>query len=143
MVSAIPVSMWTRWLLVQEDRDLPLVRIAGGAPARWYAGKQPFGISNAPTRFGLVSYSLKPTASGDIQGWVSLQQLPRSTKTNTDMLFHVRLLAATSDGILSKVIVQGKASLVALHADNNTAVISPDSSTSSFNISASFTHKSV
>merc|ERR1712061_810835 len=61
MVSAIPVSMWVRWMLVQEDFDKMSVYLARAAPMSWFQQSEGFGITNTPTRFGLVSYSIQPS----------------------------------------------------------------------------------
>merc|ERR1711907_844368 len=75
MVSSTPPAMWIRWMLVQEHRDLPYVHLARGAPKRWYSQSEPFGLADAPTRFGVVSYLLVPSGD-DIHGIVSTAAHP-------------------------------------------------------------------
>merc|ERR1712039_826884 len=91
MASSIPVAVWTRWMLVQEDRDAPLIYLGRGAPQRWYSKSEPFGIRNAPTRFGPVSYMLFATDSGEMDGWVESQAHPNSTKSSQEVVFALRL----------------------------------------------------
>ena len=65
MVSGIASAYWVRWMLVTDDPDEDLVHIARGAPRRWYGqSAEPFGITNAPTRFGKVR--LGPSEPGTI-----------------------------------------------------------------------------
>ena len=46
-------------MLVSESADEDIVYLARGAPRRWYKQPQPFGISQAPTRFGQVTYTMQ------------------------------------------------------------------------------------
>merc|ERR1712072_468038 len=91
MVSSMPPTMWIRWMLVQEHRDLPYVHLARGAPQRWYAQPQPFGLAQAPTRFGLVSYSLAVSAE-EIHGSVTVGAHPNGI-IRRDVQYTVRLIS--------------------------------------------------
>jgi len=139
MVSSMPPAMWIRWMLVQEHRDLPYVHLARGAPKRWYTQPQPFGISDAPTRFGVASYSL--VANGDeVHGSVTIGAHPNS-KVSSDLHCTVRLISPNwvQGGALSRVdVTAGVAKLVAIHRDNSTAVFDLGASASTFNFTASF-----
>merc|ERR1711907_395220 len=77
MVSSIPVSMWVRWMLVQEDFDEDMVFIARAAPTSWFQASEPFGLKNASTRFGMVSFSIQPSASM-VSGTIELQAHPNA-----------------------------------------------------------------
>jgi len=134
MVSAISTSMWIRWMLVQDDPDENVVYLARGAPRRWYQQDQPFGISDAPTRFGLVSYSLKARPGPQIFGSVQLRPNPGTipSKLNFQVAVHVR--SPDSNLVLKDVKVSG-ATLITLHTNNETVVFS---SGSSFSFNASF-----
>lgn len=135
-VSAIATSMWIRWMLVQDDPDAPFIYLARGAPRRWYQQDEPFGISAAPTRFGLVSYSLKAIPGPQISGSVTLQPNPGTTsKLHFQVAVHVRSPDASL--VLKDINVSG-ATLVALHVANETAVFS---SGSSFTFNATFKKK--
>lgn len=138
MVSAMPPTMWIRWMLVQESRDLAYVHLARGAPKRWYTQPEPFGLANAPTRFGVVSYSLA-LAGDTVQGTVSVSPHPFSTHVD-GVRYTVRLISPHwEDGAtLDRVkITAGAAELVTIYRDNSTAVFAvPQPMT--FNFTASF-----
>ena len=85
MVSSVAPAMWIRWMLVQEAPDPvsgstgadgpAVIHIARGAPRRWFSNSSSFGISNAPTRQGRVSFSIVATSVGS-SGWVALAANP-------------------------------------------------------------------
>jgi hypothetical protein len=50
-----------------------VIHLARGAPRRWFAQTaEAFGITEGPTRFGKVSYSMRPQAAGGVTGSVSV-----------------------------------------------------------------------
>merc|ERR1719436_2372149 len=63
----------TRWQLVFEDfyrpthesdaTQNPSIWLARAAPKRWFASGTGFNVTNAPTRFGRVSYEVRLTDS--------------------------------------------------------------------------------
>ena len=60
-------------MLVSEDRDSAVVHIARGAPRRWYSQTaEPFGIEDAPTRFGKVTYELQALSNGSVRGSIAV-----------------------------------------------------------------------
>merc|ERR1712232_1172532 len=119
MVSAIPVSLWTRWMLVREDRDTSLIHLAAGVPRRWYMQSESFGIARAPTRLGLVSYSMQTMGHGQIDGWVIMQPTPNGMPASqSGVLCSIRLLSAEPAQLLSEVSVAGDAALVAIYPNN-------------------------
>lgn len=126
-------------MLVQEHRDLRYVHLARGAPKRWYTQSEPFGISYAPTRFGVVSYSLR--VSGDeVRGTIAVGGHPGGEIPH-DVLYTVRLVSPkwAQGAILSQVeITAGEAKLVDLHRENSTAVFDLGPSASRFNFTATF-----
>lgn len=72
--SAMLVPLATRWSLVFEHFDYDTLWLAKGAPRRWYANNDNeekedmndtggFTITNAPTRFGTISYVVNPVAT--------------------------------------------------------------------------------
>jgi len=121
-------------MLVQEDPDEDLVYLARGAPRRWYQQNEPFGISLAPTRFGLVSYSLKALPGSQISGSVHLEPNPGAipSKLHFQVAIHVR--SPNAKQILKNVKVSG-ATLIAMHTNNETVVFS---SGSKFTFNATF-----
>lgn len=142
MVSANPPTMWIRWMLVQENRDMPYVHLARGAPQRWFTQPEPFGLANAPTRFGVVSYSL--VAVGDVvQGSVTAAPHPGGSIVD-GVLYTIRLISPHwKDGatLNSVKITTGGAHLVTIHMENSTAVFALDKPASTFDFTASFSVK--
>merc|ERR1712137_72390 len=139
MVSSMPPTMWIRWMLVQEHRDLPYVHLARGAPKRWYTQPQVFGLDDAPTRFGRVSYSLV-VVGDEVRGSVTAAPHPNSTITS-DVRYTVRLISpnwAHGETLSTVAVTSGEARLVALHRSNSTAVFALDDPVSSFNFTATF-----
>jgi len=128
MVSSIPVSMWVRWMLVQEDLDKDIVFIARAAPTSWFQASEPFGLKNAPTRFGMVSFSIQPSASV-VSGTVELEAHPNAAVK--DAVFTVRIPSGQS-----KFTVQG-AELVSYSETKHTVTLRPTQLQFSFN--ATFT----
>jgi hypothetical protein len=55
--------MW-KWLLLFEEPDADILWLAKGAPRRWLAEGQSFGIDRAPTRWGRIGYRLGARADG-------------------------------------------------------------------------------
>jgi len=137
MVSSMPPAMWVRWMLVQESRDARQVHLARGAPKRWFTQSQAFGISAAPTRFGVVSYSLRAVDSS-IQGIVTLSAHP-GTEDAENVLYSVRLISPEwKDGLQLDTVDVSGAMVIAIHQNNNTVVFSPDAAAGSFNFTATF-----
>lgn len=130
MVSSIPVSMWVRWMLVQEDFDEDVVFIARGAPTSWFQS-EPFGIKHAPTRFGLVSFSIQPSASA-VSGSISLTPHPNAAMK--DALYTVRIPSGQGR-TFSKINAQG-AEVVSFSETKQTATLRPTQMT--FTFSATF-----
>jgi len=135
MVSAVASAMWIRWMMVQDDPDQPVIYLARGAPRRWYQQDEPFGISGAPTRFGSVSYSLKALSGPQISGSVSMKSVKGSPKLQFQVAVHIR--SPDEKLVLKNVKVSGGATLVAMYANNETAVFSI-SSGSKFTFNAMF-----
>merc|ERR1712137_504450 len=97
--------MWIRWILVQENRDQPVLHLARGAPKRWYTQPERFGLSDAPTRFGVVSYFL--LADGEqVHGSVMVRPHPNS-KFGSNVRYTVRLISPkwASGATLSQVTI--------------------------------------
>lgn len=62
--------MW-KWLLLFEEPAADILWLAKGAPRRWLAEGQSFGIAQAPTRWGRVGYRID-TGSDAIHARISL-----------------------------------------------------------------------
>ena len=55
------VSSMTAMQLADSDRDRKAIWLARAAPRRWYNSSDGFAASNAPTRWGSVSFSINAT----------------------------------------------------------------------------------
>merc|ERR1712137_1445136 len=143
MVSSMPPAMWIRWMFVQEDRDLPLVHLARGAPKRWFTQPEPFGLANAPTRFGVVSYSLTASCS-KVHGSVTVAPHPNSI-VRRDVSYSVRLVSPdwANGATLDNVEITAGAAVVVTHQYNSTAVFTLDPVATSFNFTAVFSTSEV
>ena len=88
VVSAIPSSYWIRWMLVSDSPDASMLYLARGAPRRWYqdqgsgaAAAESFGITNATTRFGIVSFTMHADVTEKtVSGIVSLDRYARTSR---------------------------------------------------------------
>jgi hypothetical protein len=123
MVSSVAPAYWIRWMLVSESADEDIAYLARGAPRRWYKQPQPFGISQAPTRFGKVTYTMQVQPDGSVRGFVRLVRAGMAKSSPPLVTVKIRS-ADASKPLLGKVTLQGTGTeLVAWHAKNETAVI--------------------
>ena len=128
MVSGIASAYWTRWMLVSESPDTGVVFVARGAPRRWYAQtSESFGITQAPTRFGEITFTMQANADGSVHG--SVQLAARQGVAAGSLLaplVAVKIRAADASKPLLGTVTLDKAAgaqLVAWHAGNETALI--------------------
>merc|ERR1712127_471237 len=135
MVSAVSPAYWIRWMLVQEHLDENTIFIARGARRSWYS--ESFGISQAPTRFGLVTYTLK-ASNNEIVGSIEFDKRPGSKGDGALPDFVVRLRSSDATTQLTSVKPQG-ASVVSIFAANETVILRPSAMKVSF--SASFSSR--
>ena len=119
VVSSVAPAFWIRWMFVSEDLDQDFVYLARVAPTRWYQQRESFGITEAPTRFGQVNFTIQPQL-GDrdaLEASVSLRPragVPRPT-------IAVRLSSGVAGRPFPCVSVTGAgAKLVAWHPTNET-----------------------
>merc|ERR1711957_230856 len=131
MVSSVPVSMWVRWMLVQEDFDANTVYLCRGAPTSWFMQSDPISILNAPTRFGLVSFTIQPSQSS-VSGSISLASHPGAVLKDTQ--YRIRVPSGQGRA-LSKFDVSG-AKLVSFSSVTETAILAPTDVR--FNFTATF-----
>lgn len=127
MVSAIPVSMWVRWMLIQEDFDEDTVFVARAAPTSWFQGNQSFSLTGAPTRFGIVSFTIEPSMSS-IGGSISLKAHPNGVLK--DATYNVRIPAGQGR-MLDKISAKG-ADFVSFDTAKEMATFKPSESEFSF-----------
>ena len=125
-------------MLVQEDLDAPhIIRVGRGAPARWIAARTPFGISEAPTRQGRVSFSLHGTTQG-MAGHVSISanpgQQPHPSIKARQRLFSVKL---GKPGVNISVHARGAAVLHIDHAEG-LALFGCESDVAGFNFTSEY-----
>jgi hypothetical protein len=53
------VPLLARWMLVFEEPESDVLWLAKGTPRAWLEDGQTIAVSNAPTRWGRVSFSLR------------------------------------------------------------------------------------
>ena len=65
-------------MLVSENYDEDIIYLARMAPTRWFRGSEAFGITEAPTRFGRVNFTMSKTTAGQagLAGNASLRLRP-------------------------------------------------------------------
>lgn len=125
MVSGVASSYWIRWMLVSDDRDHSVVYIAKGAPRRWYnQTAEPFGIEDAPTRFGTITYMMQVQSDGSVRGSVALAVRQGVAKADVPVVA-IKIRAADKEKPLQgHVTIDGNgAEMIAWHATNETAVV--------------------
>jgi hypothetical protein len=122
-VSSIPTAYWIREMLVSVDHDAAIIHIARGAPRRWSQQPKSFGIDAAPTWFGSVSFSLQFSAT-NANCSVTLLPYGNAADPMGQLLVTVRVASPTAGRPATLVsVVNGTSTLVAWHADNETAVV--------------------
>jgi hypothetical protein len=57
--SQVSIPIFTKWMLVFENPDDPVVWLAKATPRLWLEQGKTISISDAPTRFGKVGYELR------------------------------------------------------------------------------------
>ena len=126
MVSSIAPAYWVRWMLLWEHPDEALIFVARTAPRRWYSrDPQPFGMDDAPTRFGRVSFRITPSPSItngtvrlDSSAWVG-----SVAEASALPLVAVRVRSADAARPWARVSVEaGDAKIIAWHSSNETAI---------------------
>jgi hypothetical protein len=69
----VAIPTFTKWMLVFEDPDEPVVWLAKATPRAWLEQGKRISVQNAPTRFGNVGYELRSDIdSGNISAVVHL-----------------------------------------------------------------------
>ena len=75
------VPLLTRWMLLFEDPQSGVLWLAKGTPRAWLADGQTIAVSNAPTRWGRVSFSLHShLENGEIAATLDLPARPPETR---------------------------------------------------------------
>jgi hypothetical protein len=106
------IPLIARWMLVLEDSDENRLYLAKGIPRQWVASGKRISITQAPTRWGRVNFTLqtKPE-TGTVTGEVELA----ATKPPAEVHFKLRLPLESK---LRSVSVNGRpAKLGGPHAD--------------------------
>jgi hypothetical protein len=96
----IPLLM--RWMLVFEDSDTDTLHLGRAIPRDWIATGKPIAITQAPTRYGRVSYRLETRESSSLAATVTLSPTGKLPKQ-----MHVTLRAPEGKKVAS-VLVNGK-----------------------------------
>ena len=106
-------------MLVSENYDEDIIYLARMAPTRWFRGSEAFGITEAPTRFGRVNFTMSKTTTGQagLAGNASLRLRPGMTSPTIAL----RLSSGVAGQAFKCVRVDGGGKLLAWHAQNETA----------------------
>jgi len=89
-----------RNMLLMEDGDV--LHIAPATPRRWMTGPQPISVTNAPTHFGPVSYTIRPAPE---EGRVRVDMKLAADRRPRQVVLHLRM----PDGLrLKETKVNGK-----------------------------------
>ena len=153
---------------MQAHDDQDLIYIARGAPRRWYTGVDRWGIANAPTRLGHVSFTLQASfgigkhrdisskefarvsedtgsrAASQVAGMVTVSSLPNAKSASPPPLIavHLRTARAESKGRMQPrvtVTPPTAAKVLVWHASNETVVFQPQGNNDvDFNFTAVF-----
>ena len=71
------VPLLTRWMLLFEEPESDVLWLAKGTPRAWLEDGQTIAVSNAPTRWGRVSFSLRShLGNGKIDATLDLPARP-------------------------------------------------------------------
>jgi hypothetical protein len=71
--SELTIPVLTKWMLVFEDPNEPVLWLAKATPQGWLENGRKISVTGAPTRFGTVGYELRSEiAKGKIFGTVTL-----------------------------------------------------------------------
>ncbi len=74
----LTIPALTKWMLVFEDPDEPIIWLARATPRAWLEEGQRIAVTGAPTRFGRIDFELKSELSqGKITGFI---QRPEDAK---------------------------------------------------------------
>merc|ERR1712178_169273 len=116
-------------MLVQEDFDSDIVFLARGAPTSWYQQEEQFGIAAAPTRFGIVSYTIRPSQLS-ATGSVTLNPHPNAALKSAE--YHIRIPSGHARSF-KQVEVQG-AKLLSYCKEKEMAIFQPTGLNFSFTV---------
>ncbi len=78
--SQVAIPTFTKWMLVFEDPDDPVLWLAKATPRIWLDQGKKIAVAGAPTRFGSVGYELRSEiAAGKVSAVVNLPKGYRAT----------------------------------------------------------------
>lgn len=93
--------LMTKWMVVFEEMDEPVLWLCRATPRRWLAPGQRIRVRRAPTRWGLVSFTVEAKGSGEVAAEVNLPE----GSTPTELRLRLRRPGA---GPLLAVRVNGR-----------------------------------
>lgn len=70
MPAQMTMPKLVRWMLVFEDSDQDVLHLGRAIPREWLKSGKPIAITGAPTRWGLVDFTLQGDALGKVSGKV-------------------------------------------------------------------------
>jgi hypothetical protein len=100
--SQLNIPVLTKWMLVFEDPNEPVLWLAKATPQQWLEPGKKIAVSGAPTRFGLVGFELRSDiAKGKVFGSISLPPGPDNPTVNV----RIRVPGGKK---MQRVLVNGK-----------------------------------
>ncbi len=100
------IPLLVRWMLVLEDSDEDKLYLAKGVPRDWVVSGKKIGISQAPTRWGRVSFQMVADLSAKtIAGTIDLARAgsPKEIQLKLRLPANAKLQSATVNGRPQKI----------------------------------------
>ncbi len=93
------IPILTKWMLVFEEPDEPVLWLGKAAPREWLAGGKHIAITGAPTRFGTVGYEAESDVDrGSVKATVRMPAGKVRVKLRLRTPGHRAIRAVTVDG---------------------------------------------
>lgn len=64
----LTIPKLVRWMLVFEESDSEILHLGRAIPREWLKAGKPIAITGAPTRWGLVDFTMQGDAAGKVSG---------------------------------------------------------------------------
>jgi len=101
-MSQLTIPVLTKWMLVFEDPNEPVLWLAKATPRDWLEDGKRIGVDGAPTRFGTIGYEIRSDMSkGRLHGTLNLPE------KGLDATIKIRL-RVPGERRMKKVEVNGK-----------------------------------
>ena len=119
-------------MMVADNYDENILYLARMAPTRYYASMEHWGISNAPSRFGVVTFTAwKGNDTTDILRHDQRMNISLQLRTSVPIPKVAMRLSSGTNQPFQCVVVHGDGWLAAWHEQNETAWVALNGSTGS------------